>query len=381
MMRDQAEESADNRVIEDMELTDLNPDSISRYRTLFANKKPGHVWTLLNDEEFLIKIGAARRGQDRHIHPTLAGLIFFGDFITITNELPNYFLDYRECLSSETRWSDRVNSGDGKWSGNIFDFYFRIIDRMTADVKTPFQLDRTLLRIDDTPIHAGLRECLANALIHADYYGRCGIVIEKKFREIIIQNPGTFRIDIDAIIAGGISDARNSRIFNMFSLIDVGERSGSGLCNVFHTWAKSGYRKPVIEESLNPDRIRISLDYEIEKNNPGHLPDTLPIDNDENNHDRNESNFDRNENNRDSNRDRNDADDNNICDLTPNEKASLALLRNNPSATARQIAATCSISVSTVNRTLRTLRLKGYIERIGGTRGSWKILSRENDEK
>ena len=155
---------------------------------------------------------------------------------TITEELPNYFLDYRERLSNETRWSDRVCSGDGNWSGNIFDFYFKIIDRLTADVKTPFKLDSNLQRIDDTPIHRSLRECLANALIHADYYGRRGIVIDKEFRKIAISNPGTFRISIDEAIAGGISDARNSRIFNMFSLIKVGEQSGQGLCDVYSNW-------------------------------------------------------------------------------------------------------------------------------------------------
>ena len=71
-----------------------------------------------------MKIGAAKKSQfDGRIHLTLAGLVFFGDFNTITDELPNYFLDYRERLSGETRWSDRVCSGDGDWSGNIFDFY------------------------------------------------------------------------------------------------------------------------------------------------------------------------------------------------------------------------------------------------------------------
>ena len=117
-----------------------------------------------------MKIGAAKKSQfDGRIHLTLAGLVFFGDFNTITDELPNYFLDYRERLSGETRWSDRVCSGDGDWSGNIFDFYYKVIDRLTADVKRPFKLDKDLSRIDDTPIHASLRECLANALIHADY--------------------------------------------------------------------------------------------------------------------------------------------------------------------------------------------------------------------
>ncbi len=65
------------------------------------------------------------------------------------------------------------------------------------------KLDDKLARIDDTPIHKGLRECLANALIHTDYYGRRGIVIDKEFRKITISNPGTFRVDINAAIAGG----------------------------------------------------------------------------------------------------------------------------------------------------------------------------------
>jgi len=46
----------------------------------------------------------------------------------------------------------------------------------------------------------------------------------------------------------------------MFSLIDVGERSGSGLCDIFHTWEQYGYKKPIITESLNPDRTTLILE-------------------------------------------------------------------------------------------------------------------------
>lgn len=241
MLRDQAEESADNRLLEQLLLEDLNPESIRRYKIMFGNLKPNHIWTQLTDEEFLVKIGAAKRGNDKKLHPNLAGLLFFGEFATIVDVLPNYFLDYRERMADETRWSDRVCTGDGTWSGNIFDFYFKVIDRLTADVKTPFELRDGLIRIDDTQVHVVLREALANSLIHADYYGRRGIVIDKAFRKITISNPGTFRISIDEAIAGGISDARNSRIFNMFSLINVGERSGSGLCDLFYTWQMNGF--------------------------------------------------------------------------------------------------------------------------------------------
>ena len=163
-------------------------------------------------------------------------------------------------LSSETRWSDRVCSGDGDWSGNIFDFYYRVVDRLTADVKRPFRLDDEMTRIDDTQVHKVIRECLANALIHADYYGRRGIVIDKEFNKITISNPGTFRIDINEAIAGGISDARNSLIFNMFSLINVGERSGIGLCDVYSICRSNGFTQPLLVETVDPDRITLTIE-------------------------------------------------------------------------------------------------------------------------
>lgn len=267
MLRDQADTTQDSLVLENLLISDLNQDSIHRYRIMFNNLKPDHTWVKLADAEFLLKIGAAKKSQnDGNIHPTLGGLLFFGDFVNISDELPNFFLDYRERLSTETRWSDRVCSGDGNWSGNVFDFYFKVIDRLTADVKVPFKLDSNLQRVDDTPIHKALRECLANALIHADYYGRRGIVIDKEFRKITIANPGTFRIGIDEAIAGGISDARNGRIFNMFSLIKVGERSGQGLCDVYSVWDENGFKKPELIETVDPDRITLTLAIEIDSN-------------------------------------------------------------------------------------------------------------------
>lgn len=108
--------------------------------------------------------------------------------------------------------------------------------------KKLFQLDSSLQQIDDTPIHKGLRECLANSLIHADYYRRRGIVIDKEFRKVTISNPGTFHISIDEAIVGGISDARNGRIFNLFSLTNVGERSGTGFAMYIMSGKKTDLR-------------------------------------------------------------------------------------------------------------------------------------------
>lgn len=276
------------------------------------------------------------------MHPTLAGLLFFGDYITITNELPQYFLDYRERLSNDTRWSDRVCSNDSNWSGNIFDFYFKIIDRLTADVKRPFALDSDLQRIDDTPVHKALRECLANALIHADYYGRRGIVIDKEFRKISISNPGTFRISVDEAIAGGISDARNGRIFNMFSLINVGERSGTGLCDVYNIWEESGFKRPELVETVDPDRITLTL--EIKLDNAG-----------------------KHDGENDGENDGETVDE--YADLNKTQRRVYEEIKKGPTAPAEDIAKLLGVSRPTIERAISVLKKKGYIIRNGGAKG------------
>ncbi|MBQ6009620.1 MAG: hypothetical protein IJL17_13855 [Kiritimatiellae bacterium] len=48
-----------------------------------------------------------------------------------------------------------------------------------------------------------MREVVANALIHADYHGRQGIVVEKRFNVIQVSTPGTMRISKDVAIEGG----------------------------------------------------------------------------------------------------------------------------------------------------------------------------------
>ena len=46
----------------------------------------------------------------------------------------------------------------------------------------------------------------------------------------------------------------NSAIFNIFALVDIGERSGMGLANLHGLWKKYGYAEPKITESYDPDR-------------------------------------------------------------------------------------------------------------------------------
>ncbi|WP_195279118.1 ATP-binding protein [Clostridium sp. J1101437_171009_A5] len=114
-------------------------------------------------------------------------------------------------------------------------------------------------RVGDTSVHQALREALANCLVNADYYGRQGLVIIKKRNAITMSNPGSFRIEIDAAKSGGISDPRNGTMLKMFNLIDIGERAGSGIPNIFRVWREQRWTEPIIEETSEPDRTVLSL--------------------------------------------------------------------------------------------------------------------------
>ena len=192
MVRDASVKTQDMLVLNEMDMTVFNSESIRSYRQRMRLSRPGHVWEALEDEDFLMKLGAVGIGADGKKHPTSAGLLMFGN-------------EY------------------------------------------------------DTAVHQALREALANCLVNADYYGRQGLVIIKRKNQITMSNPGSFRIEIDAAKSGGVSDPRNGTMLKMFNLIDIGERAGSGIPNIFRVWREQGWEEPVIAESAEPDRTVLCL--------------------------------------------------------------------------------------------------------------------------
>ena len=141
-------------------------------------------------------------------------------------------MDYREVLNPTIRWTDRLHSSSGDWSGNLFDFYFRVYNKLIKDIKIPFKLEGGN-RIDDTPVHKVLREALANCLVNADFYVGRGIVVRKNQEYIVIENPGYVRIEKRQMLKGGISDPRNKTLMKMFNMIGIGERAGIGVPDIF----------------------------------------------------------------------------------------------------------------------------------------------------
>jgi len=260
MFRDADNVSQDSRVIEDKKISSFCMATVKRYRRLFNSTHVNHHWNSLDDEVFLRRIGALSVGQDGEYHPTFAGLLLFGYEYEIIDVFPQYFLDYQENadLLSSVRWTDRITSSSGDWSGNVVDFVLDVAPRLTAGLKKPFVL-KGMTRVDDTPVHKILREALTNAIVHADFFGRRGVVIKKDAESYSFANPGCLRVSKDVAIDGGVSDPRNSVMLKVFSLINYGERAGSGLSNIFYTWEHVFHTKAELNESMGVDRVTLYL--------------------------------------------------------------------------------------------------------------------------
>ena len=88
------------------------------------------------------------------------------------------------------------------------------------------------------------------------------MVLVRKPDRIIASNPGTLRIAVDEVEAGGVSDPRNETLLSMFSLLNIGERAGSGYDTLREGMYSAGKPDPLFEELWEPDRVRLTLELE-----------------------------------------------------------------------------------------------------------------------
>lgn len=260
MLAERVEDSRDERVLKNYGFEDLDMDTVAAYRNRFAAVRPGHVWSDLSLPDFLERIGAwGKNREEGFAGLRLAGLLMFGRAEVIRDALPHYMVDYQERPEpkAERRWVDRLVP-DGTWSGNLYDFFRRVYQKLTADLKVPFQLQDGQ-RVDDTPVHEALREALVNTLIHADYSGRVSALVVKRPDMFGFRNPGRMRIPPGIAIQGGSSDCRNRRLQTMFQLVGYGDHAGSGLPKIFTNWAGQHWRSPVLYEAPEPEQTLMEL--------------------------------------------------------------------------------------------------------------------------
>lgn len=203
----------------------------------------------------------ARQGADGRVHPTRAGLLAFGYEYEITNLLPRYLIDYREEVSPDLRWDDRVVSQDGDWSGNLIDFYLTVTARLLTRFRSPFRTDRTGTRHgSENPVTEAVNEAVTNALVHAYYGGASTVTVVLRPERLEVTNSGTLLVDRDVAIAGGTSETRNPTLMRLFNFIGASDRAGSGVQEIWETWSASFGSEPELAEIHSPSpSVRMCL--------------------------------------------------------------------------------------------------------------------------
>jgi predicted HTH transcriptional regulator len=331
-------------------MQDLDIESLHAYRNAFAVQRPGHPWIEVGDLEFLRLIGGWC--EDRNSGEsglTSAGLLMFGQSTSIVEAFPLYFLDYQERPAdqdSQTRWLDRVVP-DGSWSGNLYDFFRRVIRKLTADLKVPFVL-KGETRIDDTPVHQALREALVNTLIHADYSDRASVLVVKQLAGFVFRNPGMMRVPVEQALHGGASDCRNRTLHQMFLFINLGERAGSGLPKIRAGWEAAGnilrlfdscepFDQTLLEMEWVPPSLTDSIETAV-KGSPISSPISSP----------------------------------------KTEDKILHQLRENPQCSTQQLGDALGISKRAVLKQIEKLKQQGRLARIGSSKGGhWQVLEQK----
>lgn len=209
MFSDQSEEPADSRILAGFSADDLHPDSLRQFRLLAESTRLGDAWRHEDDIGLLRKLGGWRRDRASGAEGlTLAGLLMFGrnEAVRDPSAAPGFHLDYRERFSDDPaiRCTDRLPP-DGTWEGNLFQFY-RLVSLKLASgpgIKRPFQTDASGRRVATTRVDEALQEALVNALIHADYAGQGGVVIDRYPDRMVFSNPGTLLVSREQLMTGG----------------------------------------------------------------------------------------------------------------------------------------------------------------------------------
>lgn len=339
--------SPDKRILKNFKLEeDIDSTTLRQYRQVFDAKHENHPWTQLEDIEFLKKIGAYGKDKETGAEGfTLAGILVFGTWQGILDALPNYFVDYRERLSSDpaVRWTDRVYP-DGYWEPNLFQFYTRVYMKLYSALPVPFQL-KNGLRDDDTPAHKALREAIVNTIVHSNFSLLSTITIDRYPDRLVFANPGSMLVSVEQFFEGGTSICRNANIQKIFGFIGGGERAGSGADTISKGWDYNHWPKPQIREKHEPDMVELTLMIGRSSENRGSTtptttPTTTPIEH----------------------------------ELTTKEKI-IQIIKSTPEISTSEIASKCGITKDGAKYHLTKLKEKGILRYSKDVKGGHWIIS------
>lgn len=238
----------------------IDVDSLKAYREELNKQFPNNIYKNYDDHKFLSKIGALKTEQNGRELLTNGAVFFFGYIADIMQISTNFFLDYRENITENSRWDFRLTSDDLSWNANLYNFFRIVAKRLTKNLPNPFKTNG-FSNNNGEDLKRAIIEAIVNAISNQDLLSLPGITIEKKTTSIKIENSGDIPTGLPQAIRGGVSNPRNTNIINYFRIIQVADRAGYGVPSIFECFESYHFPKPELTTERNPLRTILNLGF------------------------------------------------------------------------------------------------------------------------
>lgn len=252
----------DYELLDNYGVEDLDFDSIIAYKKILNDRNPLQNFSEMDNNRFLEKIGVLKkdRQQDNSLKLTLGGLLFFGKYNSITDKIAYYHLDFFDKRGEDTRWSDRIESGNFDFPEmNLFNYYRLVHEKLTLSIKREFLLDENIIRKNPTDLAIALRESFVNMIIHADYLlDTTPLIVEIHEPYYLFTNPGIMKISVNEfLVGGGKSLVRNPLLVSLFTRMGAAEHAGSGSQKIIDVVVKNKFKEPEFKTDLSLTELKL----------------------------------------------------------------------------------------------------------------------------
>lgn len=333
-----------NKVFPVFGISDLRQDLIERAKNMTRSRVKDHPWLNMSNEEVVRSAGLVLKDPSSGKEGiTLAAILLFGTDQLIMSALPQHKTDAIFRVFNTDRYDDR-----DVVITNLIESYDRLMAFGKKHLNDTFHLDgiQSVSARDNI-----LREIISNLLAHRDFSNAyvAKLVIEKN--RIYTENANLSHGHGALNLATFEPFPKNPPISKVFREIGLADELGSGMRNTYkYTKMYSGGEPQFVEGDVF--RITIPL-TEVATATVG--PGAASSGNEVINGVINEAISE-------------------AINLNENERKVLSAMKVNPNITKAALVSSLGISKGTVDRTIKALKERGLIERIGSNKtGCWKL--------
>ena len=234
----------DMEALPDLTATALHRASVRQYHKKYLEHHPTASDTE-SDPAFLKRVGVLVELPDGALHPTRAGLLLLGNTSTILQTFPGFRLIYRVKETHSFGWSTLIDTKNSAKSGNLFQFFCETTLKLKKYITT--LPDLTDAQLEE--LYFAAEEGIANGLMHANYSSEHAIILSQKQNVVWFSNPGIPSYDKQPLLFGGVPMPRNELLVDLFYLVGVGHKLGSGLVKISEIWKRHGWLSPKLEHN------------------------------------------------------------------------------------------------------------------------------------